>query len=362
MQISISSSISTQIEDRETNKQSDLSSLQIIILLNLLWFGQAGIYPAAALVWSAQSRDECASALSQCPCVLIPLHESYEFPTSNDITWLWTFLAWKAELSALTFSQSVGGRKEGVFIYLTQTFLLPFWEVGTTFPVVTPGRFSIPAWLTCTSPLSTSKEQLPKGSMRWRVLAFPMLHCLIQTSSHIQEPQDSSSPASQSLLASWSASFGGQWAHDPTREPMWPLHIGGDKENRADDSWQSSQKALLKHTQEVLSFPSCLCKLNLLQVKTSFKICSSALAHSVLTDHGTVWCSATHCSSLKSLGTGAFQGQGWSRESSALAAQLPAETQQPLWDYRPRAATDETGKELSPRCSCHLQPRPTLRE
>lgn len=38
-----------QLEDRETNKQSDLSSLQTIILLNLLWFGQARIYPAAEL-------------------------------------------------------------------------------------------------------------------------------------------------------------------------------------------------------------------------------------------------------------------------------------------------------------------------
>lgn len=42
-------------------------------LLNLLWCGQAGIYPAAALVWSAQSRDERASAPSECPCGLIPL-------------------------------------------------------------------------------------------------------------------------------------------------------------------------------------------------------------------------------------------------------------------------------------------------
>lgn len=73
MQIPVSSSISPQIKDRENNKQSDLSSLQIIILLNLLWFGQAGMYPAAALVWSAQSREERASALSECPCVLIPL-------------------------------------------------------------------------------------------------------------------------------------------------------------------------------------------------------------------------------------------------------------------------------------------------
>lgn len=106
-------------------------------------------------------------------------------------------------------------------------FLLPFREAGATLAVVTPGRFSIPVWLTCTSktPLSKSKGHLPKAAMRWEVLAFPMLHCLIQTSSVVQEPQDSSSPASESLLASWTASFGGQWALDPMREPVWPLQL-----------------------------------------------------------------------------------------------------------------------------------------
>lgn len=133
------------------------------------------------------------------------------------------------------------------------------------------------------------------------------------------------------------------------REPKWPLHIGGDKENRADESWQSCQEALLKHMQEVLSFPSCLCKLNLLQVKTSFKICGSALAHVVL---AMALCGVLPLTApLSNLLACEFQGQGCSTESSTLPAQLPAEIQQPLWDYRLHTVADQTRKELSPHCS-----------
>lgn len=136
---------------------------------------------------------------------------------------------------------------------------MPFWEGGTTFPTVTPGRFSIPAWLTCTSQVPTLDIQRTpaKSQHEMEGAAFPMLHCPVQTPSDIQEPQDSSSPACESLLPSWPASFGGQRAPDPVREQMWPLHRGGDKVNRADESRQSSQGAPLKHRQ-VLSFPSCV--------------------------------------------------------------------------------------------------------
>lgn len=132
---------------------------------------------------------------------------------------------------------------------------------------------------------------------------------------------------------------------------MWPLHMGGDKENRADESWQSSQGALLKHRQ-VLSFPSCLCKLNLLQVKTSFKRRGSALAHLVLAMAlcGVLPLTAPPSNLLARECSKARAG-AHSLCPPCTAPTLPAGTQQPLWDYRLHAAAEQTWKELSPHCS-----------
>lgn len=109
---------------RQRNQQSDLSSLQTIILLNLLWCGQAGIYPAAALVWSAQSRDECASAPSECPCGFIPLQVlgiSYFHWHSMALS----FPSYPCmESRALSLDLQPRCRREGVFGPLTWTLPL----------------------------------------------------------------------------------------------------------------------------------------------------------------------------------------------------------------------------------------------
>lgn len=196
MQIPISSSISPQIKDRETNKQSDLSSLQIIILLNLLWFGQAGMYPAAALVWSAQSREERASALSECPCVLIPLQ----------ILWIsyfhWHYMAVSfpgyPDMKSRALSLEKCWGQEGRCDMDHPSCLFEWLELY--FPYLHLGDF--PSWFTCTSksPLSMSKGHLPKASMRWRVLAF---QCYTASFKHHLMSKSHRTAHPQPLTACW---------------------------------------------------------------------------------------------------------------------------------------------------------------
>lgn len=99
-----------------------------------------------------------------------------------------------------------------MFGHLTWTLPLgPFWEVGTTLPSYTWEIFH-PSLVNLYNQVPTLNIQRrpAKSQHEMEGAAFPMLHHLVQTASAVQEPQDSSSPASESLLASWPASFGGK--------------------------------------------------------------------------------------------------------------------------------------------------------
>lgn len=227
-------------------------------------------------------------------------------------------------------------------------FLLPFQEAGVTFAVSYTWEIFHPSLVNLYIQVPTLKVQrtpakschgmggadlpnatLPHSNITWCPRATGQL------TPSLWEPA-----GLLACLLWWPVS---SWSHGRTSVAT---PIGGDKENRADESWQRNQEALLKHRQEVLSFPNCLCKLNLLQLKTSFKIRGSALAHLVLPMAlcGVLPLTAPLSNLLARAGA-------HSPLHFLSNSQTPSRIQHPSWDYRLHAAADQTCKELSPRCS-----------
>lgn len=240
-------------------------------------------------------------------------------------------------------------------------FLLPFQEAGVTFAVSYTWEIFHPSLVNLYIQVPTLKVQrtpakschgmggadlpnatLPHSNITWCPRATGQL------TPSLWEPA-----GLLACLLWWPVS---SWSHGRTSVAT---PIGGDKENRADESWQRNQEALLKHRQEVLSFPNCLCKLNLLQLKTSFKIRGSALAHLVLP---MALCGVLPLTApLSNL----LARAGAHSQSSALPEQLPNSQQ----GYStPRGITDSMLQQIKHvrnslhAAVCHLQPRTTLRE